>query len=395
MAMLRIRHVYLASDTPCESERYPYDRRSSCYPQDRVYGDATAASLYNRAMNRSHRQKPQAQSDPERKTARRGLRSVHEKGGVPPSAGIEFRELPRFVPARTPRYFSNATKIPRVIWQTFATRTVPKQMAENSMHWIEKNPEYDYQLFDDFDVARYIKDHYGAREKAALEAAPSGAHRADLWRYLVIAREGGVYVDMDATCDAPISRWVRIDDDTLVVSLNGAPRFDVSQWAFAAPAGHPVVREAANLAVENLLKYRGRTMIPYDVVLSVANTHGLRRVPSVDADSGFDVEPRFDCPIVSDFGVDSEMLTGPPVFQAALESVARKILRNVTLGPGRSLSDMQLSNPHYRAELAAIFRHLVSLRPPYFGGAIRPKYADEATYRADLANVGLIHWSEN
>lgn len=349
-------------------------------------------------MNRSRRQKPQAQGDTETRSRRRRLRYAHEGGGMPPSASKSFRELPRSVPARTRTYFSNATKIPRVIWQTFATRTVPKQMAENSIHWIEKNPEFDYELFDDFDVARYIEAHYGTREKAALEAAPSGAHRADLWRYLVIAREGGVYVDMDATCDAPISRWVRVDDDTLVVSLNGAPRFDVSQWAFAAPAGHPVVREAANLAVDNLLKCRGKTSIPYDVVLNVANTHGLRRVPSVDAESGFDVEPRFDCPIVSDFGVESEMLTGPPVFQAALESVARKFLRNVTLAPGMFWSDMhgaQLPSPHNRAELAAIFRNLVSLRPPYFGGAIRPKYADEAAYRSDLASVGLIHWSES
>ena len=75
---------------------------------------------------------------------------------------------------------------------------------------------------------------------------------ADLFRYLVMFKKGGVYADADTTCEQPIRTWLDASEDRFVGAHQGPPRFDVSQWAFAAPAGHPALEIAAALALENL-----------------------------------------------------------------------------------------------------------------------------------------------
>lgn len=330
----------------------------SWYPThlDHVEGDYTAAAL-----------------------ASRGRHLLQQQQHTP----LSMLEVPRSV--KRTREANSTAKIPRRIWQTFKSRRMPRSLAMNCMKWIEMNPDFDYELMDDDDVAAYVKEHYGPREIQALAAAPSGAHRADLFRYLVVLREGGVYVDVDAECKQPLSSWLYFDDDTLVASLNGPPRFDMTQWAFAAPSNHPVLGEAAALAVDNLLRFEQRAdkrEVPDDVLRSVAKSRGLRRILT-HAD-GFLAETRFDCPRISDMGDNLEALTGPPVLQAALEKLLARRL---------SKSSAILLSKESRIEAASNLTALLSLRPPLFGGAIQPKYVDENLYRSNLKLAGVEHWS--
>lgn len=273
------------------------------------------------------------------------------------------------------RRLAGGDVIPRQIWQTFSRDKLPSGIAKAAQSWIDLNPTFRYARFNDTEVREYVERHYSAREVAALVAAPSGAHRADLWRYLVVAREGGVYADVDSVCDAPIDDWLRPSDAGLVVALNGPPRFDASQWAFAAPPGHPVLIEAASIATDNLLRSSNKSTIPFDVYARVGLTRGLRRVPDGRTASGFAPDLRFDCPHVVIDPANEELLSGPPVLQAAIERVAARQAHE--------------ANATTRSTLA----ELVTLRPPYFGGAVRPKYTAEGIYLLDLASAGVMHWS--
>ena len=40
--------------------------------------------------------------------------------------------------------------------------------------------------------------------------------RTDLWMYLMLFKFGGVYASMDATCELPLQKLIRADDDMLV-----------------------------------------------------------------------------------------------------------------------------------------------------------------------------------
>ena len=77
--------------------------------------------------------------------------------------------------------------------------------------------------------------------------------RADLFRYLVVYLEGGVYADLDTAAAAPLSGWLRPDDALVagweadsagvdaMLARGDVRRRQALQWAFAARAGHPAL----------------------------------------------------------------------------------------------------------------------------------------------------------
>ncbi|KAH8051446.1 glycosyltransferase [Aureococcus anophagefferens] len=127
-------------------------------------------------------------------------------GGAALGAGARRRAEP-VIPANATAPWASA--IPRVIFQTFRSRSVPFRLHEAVMSWSRANPAYEHRIFDDDDMGAFVVETFGwdSREIRALNAAPSGARlraqRADLFRYLVIHAHGGVYADADSVCVRP------------------------------------------------------------------------------------------------------------------------------------------------------------------------------------------------
>jgi mannosyltransferase OCH1-like enzyme len=113
------------------------------------------------------------------------------------------------IPISLPPRISSVThqKIPRIIHQTFKTNVVTDIFYQNAKSFIDLNPEYQYEFYDDERVKRFI-ENFDCTEfsfnrdtliKAYNDIKP-GAGKADIFRYLIIYEYGGVYVDIDARC---------------------------------------------------------------------------------------------------------------------------------------------------------------------------------------------------
>jgi mannosyltransferase OCH1-like enzyme len=61
---------------------------------------------------------------------------------------------------------------------------------------IHQNPEFEYRFFDDNDCRNYIIQHFPKEVLFAYDSLIPGAFKADLWRYCVLFKEGGVYLDI-------------------------------------------------------------------------------------------------------------------------------------------------------------------------------------------------------
>jgi mannosyltransferase OCH1-like enzyme len=69
--------------------------------------------------------------------------------------------------------------------------------------WARANPDYAVVMYDDSDLRDYLSSHL--RDAEALYAAlKTPVERADLWRYVVMCRHGGVYADADTLCVRPV-----------------------------------------------------------------------------------------------------------------------------------------------------------------------------------------------
>jgi hypothetical protein len=151
--------------------------------------------------------------------------------------------------------------IPRKIWQTYRTKDLPKPAAEARASWLELNPHYEYHFFDDAEIERYVTDHCSADMQAFFQSLPLGVMKADLWRYLVIADQGGVYTDIDSVCCLPIDYWtallgplnqVEADRPLLFIALED--EVGLCQWTFMATPKHPAMAFVCEYMLENWRK---------------------------------------------------------------------------------------------------------------------------------------------
>jgi mannosyltransferase OCH1-like enzyme len=86
--------------------------------------------------------------------------------------------------------------IPLNIYQTWHTKDLPPSMKATVSKIIYTNPGFNYQLFDDDDCRNFIKDNFNENVLNAFDSLIPGAYKADLWRYCVLYKNGGVYLDI-------------------------------------------------------------------------------------------------------------------------------------------------------------------------------------------------------
>jgi mannosyltransferase OCH1-like enzyme len=96
---------------------------------------------------------------------------------------------------------------------------VPEELKENMNHIRRVNPEYQYRFYSNDDCDDYISTYFSKEILSAYRSINSsyGAARADLFRYLVIYQEGGVYLDLKSSTTLPLST-VLLDDDKYILS---------------------------------------------------------------------------------------------------------------------------------------------------------------------------------
>ena len=161
---------------------------------------------------------------------------------------IDFTTIPKELAPR--RKIDYAQKIPKIIWQTFKTNEVPLIMKDYVDSWIIKNPEYEYKFFDDEDVLKFLRNDF-PKYYEGYNAIKYGASKADLWRYLIIYKYGGVYADMDCQCINSLRNWIKPSSE--FVTQFGVNK-DICQWLLISAPGNPIFLRAAEKSLENIIK---------------------------------------------------------------------------------------------------------------------------------------------
>lgn len=167
--------------------------------------------------------------------------------------------------------------IPRALYQTFSTSELTPELEKNVEELRYANPKWEYRLYDDKAVTRFILDRYGRDVLKLFEKiSPAyGAARADLFRYLLIYDRGGIYLDVKSRFVVPISsvvsghenyvlsRWRNAAADThagwgLHAELSDVPGGEFQQWHVIAAPGHPFLRAVIERVLHGIETYRVR-----------------------------------------------------------------------------------------------------------------------------------------
>jgi hypothetical protein len=125
--------------------------------------------------------------------------------------------------------------IPKKIFQTHQYKydELPKWFKQTSDSWINLNPGWEYIYYDAEMRFKYVKEHSPELYKIYHDVVKP--HQADIWRYLIVKNEGGVYADMDSFCTVPMDYILNgLTDHIDLVSTPTEKREHTNNANFAA-----------------------------------------------------------------------------------------------------------------------------------------------------------------
>ena len=113
-------------------------------------------------------------------------------------------------------YRKKPNVIPPVVYQTWHTKDMHPIWDEQFKVMKERNKHIKFVLFTDEECRGYIKTNFDSEVLWAYDMLAPTAYKADLWRYCVLYKEGGIYLDIKLICyELDLLRkeeFLRVDD---------------------------------------------------------------------------------------------------------------------------------------------------------------------------------------
>ena len=166
--------------------------------------------------------------------------------------------------------------IPYTIYRTWQSSELPRSFRTAWEFTQASNPGYRQHLFDDRGMERFMREHYHNQSawadgvyRAFASISPSyGTARADVFRYALLYKRGGVYLDAKSAARNVsavigssdrflVSRWpptsiVRLWSAIHLGNIDG----EYQQWWLAAAPQHPAMKSVLDSVVSRVEEER-------------------------------------------------------------------------------------------------------------------------------------------
>ena len=141
--------------------------------------------------------------------------------------------------------------IPLLFFQTWHSTQTPPLMTAALSSVRARHPRFAFFLFDTAQCRAFIQTHFGAEVTRAFDALKPAAYKADLWRYCVLHRLGGVYVDVKYVPTSPAgdSFLNDIAEEHLVADVDAR---DIYNAVMVCAPGNDLMRRCVLKVVENV-----------------------------------------------------------------------------------------------------------------------------------------------
>ena len=139
--------------------------------------------------------------------------------------------------------------IPKVIYQTYKSKKIPfvAELAKNRMKKL--NPDYEFKLYDDNDILNFLQSEFDERTLKAYKKLTIGAAKADFFRYTILYKKGGIYLDLDAEITENLDNLIK--NREAVISRGGKGDYFI-QWMLVFNKKHPFLKKIIEDMILNL-----------------------------------------------------------------------------------------------------------------------------------------------
>jgi mannosyltransferase OCH1-like enzyme len=135
--------------------------------------------------------------------------------------------------------------IPLCIYQTWHTTNLPPKMQQAVNTIKAHNPEFQHFLYDDNMCREFIRNNFPEDVLRAYDLLIPGAYKADLWRYCILYKKGGIYLDISYT---PFNNFKFLNLTKILAPLFSPPP---QQWSNSTAGDLTVVCTAKILCKKN------------------------------------------------------------------------------------------------------------------------------------------------
>jgi inositol phosphorylceramide mannosyltransferase catalytic subunit len=144
--------------------------------------------------------------------------------------------------------------IPKVIYQTYATEKLPLLTRWHIRAMKKNNPGYIWEFYDDERIERFIQQEFSNDFLALYRRIAIGAAKADVFRYAILYKQGGVYLDIDSLINGRLDDFLTPADDAVLSAESN--RGVYVQWALMYGPGHPFLKRTLERVFDNLAENR-------------------------------------------------------------------------------------------------------------------------------------------
>lgn len=175
-------------------------------------------------------------------------------------------ELLQHLTHRTNKDAKEINGIPLSIYTAWHSLSVRPRMKASVDKMIAMSPEFDVSIFDEDTSKAYIKEHFDKDVLHAYETIIPRAYKADLWRYCILYKHGGIYIDIKCHPITPFIDVVKEHGeafcrDTVSTSDSCPSKLGVWNGFMIAKPGNAIVKAALDAIVANC-KAKEKTQHP-------------------------------------------------------------------------------------------------------------------------------------
>ena len=138
--------------------------------------------------------------------------------------------------------------IPKKIYQAWHDKKVNPNIQKYIDKMLEMNPEYEYELFGEDEMEKFIATSYNSDVYNCYKLLNLITAKVDFWRYLILYKHGGIYLDIDSTFLRPLNELIKPTDDAIITREPNTP-FEYVQWALIYCKEHPILEKT----IENVM----------------------------------------------------------------------------------------------------------------------------------------------
>lgn len=180
-------------------------------------------------------------------------------------------------------------RIPKIIHQTFYTHILPPDIVSVIIKNKKLCPDYKFIFYNDNDCEQFIKKNFEEKIYNAYMRINNcyGAMKSDFFRYCILYKVGGVYLDIKSCLYAPLDKIINKND----ICILDVPRNDLEPWRKNSPTfeqwllifapNHPYLLEMINNMVE-YIETRWEPIIP-----DISNPNSKQKILYVTGPDAF------------------------------------------------------------------------------------------------------------